>query len=58
MWLSGNEPASIHKDVGLIPGLDQQFKDPLLPQAVVWVADVALIGPRAWELPYAKKKNK
>ena len=32
---------SIHKDVGLIPGLTQCVKDPLLPWAVVQVALVA-----------------
>ena len=34
---------SIHKDVGLIPGLDQWVMDPALLQATVQVADVARI---------------
>ena len=28
-------PTSMHEDVGLIPGLSQWFKDPVLPRAVV-----------------------
>ena len=28
-------PTGIHEDVGLIPGLSQRIKDPVLPWAVV-----------------------
>ena len=46
-------PASIHEDVGSIPGLDQWTKD--LALLWLWCRPVAsvLIGPLAWELPYA-----
>ena len=51
---------SVLKDVGSIPGLPQQVKDPTLPQAagsqvaLVWHRPVAAapIGSLAWELPY------
>ena len=36
-------PTSIHEASGLIPDLAQLVKDPALPQALVWVADAALI---------------
>ena len=59
---------SSHEDDGMISGLAQQVKDLELPWAVVQVADTAqilcccssgigqqlqLIGPLAWETPYA-----
>ena len=65
-WLTN--PISIHEDLGLIPGLAQWIRDPVLPWAVMYFADssdlallwlwcrstaVALIRPLAWECLYA-----
>ena len=70
LWLSGlRNQCSLHEDVGSLPGLAQQVKDLVLPQAVAcgidrscvlelelpWhrLAAAAPIWPLAWELPYA-----
>ena len=36
-------PTRNHEVVGLIPGLAQCAKDPVLPQTAVWVEDAARI---------------
>ena len=44
MWLSGLRiPHSVHEEMGLIPGLAQWVKDPVLQQTVAYAAYVAQI---------------
>ena len=54
---------SIYEDSGLIPGLAQCVEDPVSLWLWCRQAAAALIGPLAWELPYAsgavlKRKRK
>ena len=52
-------PASIYEDEGLIPGLAQQVKDLVLPQAAAQVADVAwMVLLRLWHRPAAAALNR
>ena len=74
-WLVN--PTGIYEDADLVPGLDQWVKDAVscgvgrgsdLDPALLWLwcrlAATAVIGPLAWEPPYAagvaleKKKKK
>ena len=45
-WLTN--PTGNHGVVGSIPGLAQWVRDPGLPRAVVWVADMARIPALLW----------
>ena len=68
-WLSGNEPTSIHEEMGLKPGLTRWVEDLALPWLRLWLwcrqAAASLIGLLSWESPdtagvalKSKKKKK